>query len=216
MSEKNDEVKQENGAAQEADTQEKEEKTQAAESEEQSSPEETDNGKAGEESEKQPESGKQAKKGIWHGRGNKELEQLKQQNEEYLNALKRERADFENYKRRNAQVSASSYANGAGDVIAAILPAIDNLERAMASETTDENFKTGVEMVLRQLMDILSGLGVSEIKCDGQPFDPAFHHAVMQVEKEEGEESGIVKEVLQKGYQFKDKVIRYALVKVTN
>lgn len=219
MSEKNDQVKQEDGAAQEADVQqgeptaqEESEKQQAdckAELEGQNS---QDDSAAKEES----ENGKHAKKGMKHGKVNKELQLLKSQNEEYLNALKRERADFENFKRRNAQVAANSYANGASDVVTAILPALDNLERAMASETTDENFKKGVEMVLRQLIDILSGLGVSEIQCVGKPFNPDFHNAIMQVEKEEDEESGIVKEVLQKGYQLKDKVIRYALVKVTN
>lgn len=143
------------------------------------------------------------------------IEKLAAEKEEYLNALKRERADFENYKKRNADLVARTHNEGVADTVKAILPVLDNLERAVASAADDESpLKTGVELVLRSFLDALKALGVEEISTDGA-FDPNFHNAVMQVEAEEGEESGMVKEVFQKGYILKGKVLRYSMVKVT-
>ena len=144
------------------------------------------------------------------------LAQALKEKEEYLNALIRERADFENYKKRMAMAASKGYQDGKADVILAILPVIDNLERALASVQEESPLKTGVEMVLRQVQDALKALGTEEIQAEGQEFDPAFHDAVMQVDAEEGEKSGYVKEVLMKGYKMEDRILRHSMVKVTN
>jgi molecular chaperone GrpE len=141
---------------------------------------------------------------------------LKREKEEYLSMLKRERADFENYKKRNADLASCSYINGVADAIKSILPVIDNLERALASNCADNALAEGVQMIQRQLMDTLSSYGLEEIEAQDKEFDPEYMNAVMQVEKEEGQESNCVAEVLQKGYKLKGKVIRCAMVKVTN
>jgi molecular chaperone GrpE len=141
---------------------------------------------------------------------------LKREKEEYVNMLKRERADFENYRKRNADLAACSYMNGVTETIKSILPVIDNLERALASSCADKALSEGIQMIQRQLMDTLSSYGLEEIEAQDQAFDPEYMNAVMQVEKEEGQESNCVAEVLQKGYKIKGKVIRCAMVKVTN
>ncbi len=145
------------------------------------------------------------------------IDALKKEKEEYINMLKRERADFENYKRRNADLAASSYANGVFETVKSVLPVIDNLERALASSDCAEGaLGEGVEMIRRQLTDTLASFGLQEIEAEGKPFDPQCMDAVMQVEKEEGQETNCVAEVMQKGYKLNGKVLRCAMVKVTN
>ncbi len=141
---------------------------------------------------------------------------LKKEKEEYMNMLKRERADFENYKKRNADLASCSYANGVSDTVKNVLPVIDNLERALASsDCADGALSEGVEMIRRQLSDTLASFGLEEIQAEGQPFDPQCMDAVMQVQGAEGLESNCVAEVLQKGYKLNGKVLRCAMVKVT-
>jgi len=141
-----------------------------------------------------------------------QLKALEAEKDEYVNALIRERADFENYKKRNADLSANSYQNGVADAATAMLPVLDNFERALATECGDQAFLDGVGMIMRQFQEALKNLGVEEIAADGQ-FDPEFHNAVMQVE-EEGREPNSIVEVLQKGYILKGKVLRHTMVKV--
>jgi molecular chaperone GrpE len=148
---------------------------------------------------------------------NKQIEALQREKDEYMNMLKRERADFENYKKRNADLAACSYADGVADTIKSVLPVIDNLERALASsDCADGALSEGVEMIRRQLADTLASFGLEEIDAEGQPFDPQCMDAVMQIEKAEGQDSNCVAEVLQKGYRLKGKVLRCAMVKVTD
>lgn len=142
------------------------------------------------------------------------LEKAIAEKEEYLNALIRERADFENYKKRNSAAVSRAYADGKCEAAEELLPMLDNLERAIAAAEEESPLKTGVEMVLRQAMDIFRNMGIEEIAAVGAEFDPNLHNAVMQVDPEEGEESGIVKEVMMKGYRTKDKVLRHSMVKV--
>ena len=100
-----------------------------------------------------------------------------------------------------------------------ILPVLDNLERALQVEGAKESakaIKTGVEMVEKQLREVLGKLGVEEMQLWARSLTPNLHNAVMQEEAEEGQESGIVKEVLMKGYKTKDRVLRHSMVKVTN
>ncbi|HBU13206.1 MAG TPA: nucleotide exchange factor GrpE [Clostridiales bacterium] len=143
---------------------------------------------------------------------NETLCALEEEKEEYKNALIRERADFENYKKRNAALSAESYKNGAFDAVLSILPTLDNFERALMADCADKVFCDGMAMIKRQLTEALAALGVEEINTDGE-FDPALHNAVMQVE-EEGFEPNAVVETMQKGYRMKDKILRHAMVKV--
>lgn len=148
-----------------------------------------------------------------------EVGKMAAERDEYLNALIRERADFENYKKRNAAAVSRAFADGQMETALLILPVLDNLERALQVEVSEEGakaIKTGVEMVEKQLREVLEKLGVEEIEALGKEFDPNLHNAVMQEEAEEGQESGIVKEVLMKGYKTKDRVLRHSMVKVTN
>lgn len=123
-------------------------------------------------------------------------------------------AEYENYRRRTQNQSAQRYADGRNDVVASLFPIGDNLERALAA-CTDENTKQGVDMVLKAFQKVLEGEGVEVIDPVGEPFDAAFSEAIMAMPKEDGEESGIVKQVYVKGYKKGDKVLRYAQVIVT-
>ena len=143
------------------------------------------------------------------------LELAVSQRDEYLDSLRRTQADFQNFKRRNQTARSDGYEEGAREAIAAILPSIDNLERAIdAAEKAggNEGFVEGVRMTLNMMMDGLKRFGFEEVPALGQDFDPELHNAVM---REAGEEPGKVLEVFQKGYKVKDRIIRYAMVKVS-
>jgi len=158
---------------------------------------------------------KKEKKPKKKSKASAELEKAQAECEEYKNALIRERADFDNFRKRNKVAVSEAYMNGTADAILKIIPMIDNLERAAAVECADAAYKSGVELVLKQCLTTLGEMHVEQIEAEGKPFDPNFHNAVMQIAPEEGEESGIVKIVLMKGYKMGDKVIRHAMVQVT-
>ena len=141
------------------------------------------------------------------------LEASRQKAEEYLNLAQRVQADFDNFRKRNNSVRADAYEEGGRDVIISLLPVIDNLERAVGIESADEKLHTGVEMVLKQLTDIMEKRGVAVIDRQGEPFDPNLENAVMQGTPEDGEK-GTVCQVLQKGYKMGNYVLRTAMVKV--
>lgn len=140
------------------------------------------------------------------------LETAVKQRDDYLDSLRRTQADFQNFKRRNQTARADGYMDGTCDAITAMLPAIDNLERALAAASEDDPLASGVRMTLSALMDGLKGFGFEEVPALGEAFDPEKHNAVM---REQGDEPGKVLEVFQKGYKVKDKIIRYAMVKVS-
>ena len=142
-----------------------------------------------------------------------ELKKAQAQSEEYLNMAQRVQADFDNFRKRTKATRAEAFEEGARDVIKQLLPVVDNLERAIAQETTDEAMATGVKMVYRQLMDTLEKRGVTVIDRAGEKFDPNLENAVMQGTSDEGE-PGTVCAVLQKGYKLGETVIRHAMVKV--
>ena len=123
-------------------------------------------------------------------------------------------AEYENYRRRTQNQSASRYQDGRNDVIASLFPIGDNLERAM-NACADENTKQGLDMVLKAFQKVLESEGVEEINPLGQAFDATYSEAIMAMPAEENEESGIVKQVYVKGYKKGDKVLRYAQVIVT-
>lgn len=125
-------------------------------------------------------------------------------------------AEYDNFKKRTAKEKERIYSDSIGSTAAQLLPVIDNLERALASFTdTDNEFYKGFELVLKQTKEIFEKMGVSEIVSVGESFNPELHSAVMHVEDENFGENVVVEE-FQKGYMYKDKVIRYAMVKVAN
>lgn len=123
-------------------------------------------------------------------------------------------AEYENYRRRTQNQAAQRYADGRNDVISSLFPIGDNLSRALDA-CADEKTKQGVEMVLAAFNKVLESEGVEEINPIGQPFDATYAEAIMAMPAEDGEESGIVKQVYVKGYKKGDKVLRYAQVIVT-
>lgn len=132
--------------------------------------------------------------------------------------LTRQMAEFDNYRKRTEKEKSTMYEIGAKDVIEKILPVVDNFERGFVtvSEEEKENpFVQGMDKVYKQLMTMLEGLGVKPIEALGQEFNPDLHHAVMHVEDEEAGENVIVEE-FQKGYMYRDSVVRYSMVKVAN
>ncbi len=133
--------------------------------------------------------------------------------DEYLNMAQRVQADFENFRRRTKATRAEAFEDGAREFIKQLLPVVDNLERAISQETSDENLMTGVKLVYKQVMDALEKRGVTVIDRPGEKFDPNLENAVMQGTADEGE-PGTVCAVLQKGYKMGDFVLRHAMVKV--
>ncbi len=142
-----------------------------------------------------------------------ELTKAQKQAEEYLNMAQRVQADFDNFRKRNKATRAEAFEDGAREFIRQLLPVVDNLERALSQQTEDESFKTGVNMIYRQLIDVLEKRGVEVIDRPGEKFDPNLENAVMQGTADEGE-PGTVCAVLQKGYRMGDAVLRFAMVKV--
>lgn len=136
--------------------------------------------------------------------------------DEYLTMAQRVQADFDNFRRRNESVRADALTDGQRSVVTAMLPVLDNLERALdaaAATASDDALRTGVEMTLRQMRDALTKLDVRPIDRLGEVFDPNLENAVLQGSAEEGE-PGTVCTVLQKGYMMGDFVLRHAMVKV--
>lgn len=148
---------------------------------------------------------------------NAELEALREERDEYVAALQRERAEFQNFKKRNQTAISAAYGEATGEVVLKILPILDNLERAIEAAKADGNNKSiveGIELVKKSFIDTLAELEVTEIPAKGEPFDPEVHNAILQEPAGEGEESGHVKDVLQKGYRTPQRVLRHSLVKV--
>lgn len=139
-------------------------------------------------------------------------EQVKEAQDKWLRQL----AEFENFRKRTNQEKQGMYNNGVRDTVERFLPVVDNFERAVAA-TEDKESSTykGIEMILKQMLEVMSALGVEEIPAEGEPFDPNVHSAVMHIEDESCDDNVVV-EVFQKGYKHGDKVIRPAMVKVAN
>ncbi len=141
------------------------------------------------------------------------LREAEAKRDEYLEMAQRMKAEFENFRRRNNAVRSEAWEDGARETIALLLPVIDNLERALAAAVEKTPLRDGLELVLRQMVEILEKRGVTVINRLGEPFDPEQENAVMQADVSEGE-PGTVCQVLQKGYQTKNRVIRHAMVRV--
>lgn len=143
----------------------------------------------------------------------RELEAEKKRAEEFKDKWMRNVAEFDNYKKRNAKLWQDAYGEGISSVILKILPVGDNLERALTLGL-DEKTEEGIRGILRKYEETLKGMGIEEINPAGEKFDPNVAEAVMQVDPQEGDESEYVKQVFEKGYKLKDKIIRYAKVSV--
>lgn len=133
----------------------------------------------------------------------------------YIDRLKRLMAEFDNYRKRNEKEKLEIYDRASSNLLAEMLPIVDNFERALKVETTDKVFYEGVTMIYKQLMGTLEKAHVKVIEAKGKPFDPNLHNAVMHIEDEKYGENEVVEE-MQKGYLYKDKVLRYSMVKVAN
>ncbi len=145
----------------------------------------------------------------------KQLEEAAAKADEYLSMAQRVQADFDNFRRRNESARVDAYGEGQRNVAAAMLPVLDNLERAVAAADTAEGdaLKSGVELTLRLMRDALTKLEVTPIDRQGEVFDPHLENAVLQGTAEDGE-PGTVCQVLQKGYMMGKTVLRHAMVKV--
>ncbi|MDO9574563.1 MAG: nucleotide exchange factor GrpE [Candidatus Contubernalis sp.] len=142
-----------------------------------------------------------------------QVEKLQNEKNELFARLQRLQADFDNYRKRamGEQNRCAQYA--LSEFFKSLIPVIDNFERAMDSEETGEAFVSGVEMIIKQFKEVLKKEGLERIEAEGQVFDPYIHEAVMHVESEDHEENLVIEE-LQKGYKFKDKLVRPSMVKV--
>ena len=154
------------------------------------------------------------KKGFFKKKKDKKDEQIEELNDK----LKRQMAEFDNFRKRTEKEKTQMNDMGAKSIIEKILPVIDNFERGLAAvpeEQREDAFVVGMDKVYRQMLTELDASGVKPIEAVGQEFDPNFHNAVMQVESEEYD-SGVVAQELQKGYMYKDSVVRHSMVAVVS
>lgn len=166
----------------------------------------------------QEESQPEKKKDRKSRRKDKELEKREEQIADLTDRLQRSMAEFDNYRKRTEKEKASMYVIGAKDIVEKILPVVDNFERGLDAAGEDKKsdpFLEGMEKIYKQLWTTLEEMGVKPIEALGNEFDPNFHNAVMHVEDEEAGENTVVEE-FQKGYTYKDFVIRHSMVKVAN
>ena len=150
--------------------------------------------------------------------GKKKKDKKDEQIEELTDRLKRQMAEFDNFRKRTEKEKTQMYEIGAKRVIEKILPVIDNFERGFASLTEEEMadpFVDGMDKVYKQMMTALGEIGVAPIEALGNEFNPDFHNAVMHIEDEEAGENTVVEE-FQKGYMYKESVVRHSMVKVAN
>ncbi len=180
------------------------------EADEEESSEETEESE--EEPQEEPEDSKKPRK--FGRKKDKRDEQI----EELQDKVKRQMAEFDNFRKRSEKEKAAMYSMGARDVLEKMLEVLDNFERgfdAVEEDDQDDAFVQGMQMVYKQMLEALEKLGVKPIEAVGQPFDPNYHNAVMHEDNEEAGENEVVAE-FQKGYMYHDDVIRHSMVKVAN
>ena len=177
----------------------------------------TEEAEASEEAEKDDEGDEKESGKSFFGK-KKKKDKKDEKIEELTDRLTRQMAEFDNFRKRTDREKSQMYEVGAKDVIDKILPVVDNFERGLGAVTEDEKedpFVKGMEQIYKQLMTTLEGIGVKPIEAVGSEFDPDFHNAVMHVEDEAVGENIIVEE-FQKGYMYRDSVVRHSMVKVAN
>ena len=178
-----------------------------------------DTAEAGEETGSEEDQGeeKSGEKKKFFGKKNKK-DKKDEKIEELNDRITRQMAEFDNFRKRSEKEKSQMYEIGAKDIIEKILPVVDNFERGLGSVPEEEKnapFVEGMEKIYKQLMTTLDSLGVKPIKAVGQEFNPDFHNAVMHVEDEEFGEN-VVAEEFQKGYMYRESVVRHSMVKVAN
>ena len=154
-------------------------------------------------------------KTSFFGKKKKEKDKFEQQIEDLTDRLKRSMAEFDNYRKRTEKEKSSMYIIGAKDIVEKMLPIVDNFERGLAQAPEDDPFAEGMKMIYKQMMTAFDEMGVKPIEAVGKDFDPNLHNAVMHVEDESVGENIVVEE-FQKGYTYKDFVVRHSMVKVAN
>ena len=161
------------------------------------------------------------KDGGWFNKKAREMEAVKAKLDaaeknaaQAKDQLLRMAAEYDNYRKRSTREADQKFGDGVSHAVEKIIPILDTLDMAANAPTTDENYKKGVTMTLDKAAKALSALHVEEIEALGKPFDPNFMNAVQQVPAAEGQESGSVVQVFQKGYKIGDKIIRHAMVVV--
>ena len=183
-----------------------------SEDQEEADEEETETAKAGEETWAEKRAAKKKLK------ADKKQDALKEKIEELEDRVKRQMAEFENFRKRTDKEKTAMFETGARSVIEKILPVVDNFERGLATVPEEDKgtpFAEGMEMIYKQLLTELEKMEVKPIPAVGEEFDPNFHNAVMQVESEEFE-SGVIAQELQKGYTYRDSVVRHSMVAVVS
>lgn len=163
------------------------------------------------------ESEGEAKKGLFKKK-EKKKDKKDEQIEDLTDRLKRQMAEFENFRKRTDKEKSQMYAMGAKSIIEKVLPVVDNFERGLAAvpeEKQEDPFVDGMNKIYRQIMTMLEETGVKPIEAVGAEFDPDYHNAVMHIEDESLGEN-IIAEELQRGYMYHDSVVRHSMVKVAN
>lgn len=145
----------------------------------------------------------------------KDNEKLKQENEKYYEHLQRTAAEFDNYKKRMQKEKDATYNLAVGDVVVKFIDVLDNLEKAVMAETTDTKMKEGIELIKKEVIDILTNLNVEKISTINEEFNPEIHEAVMHIEDEKYGEKQIIEE-FRSGYKMGTRILRHAMVKVAN
>ena len=201
-----DETMSEDTAADTAADAENEPEEEAADSDEEEDPDKKD--------ETADTDGRNKKDGFFKKKKDKKDEQI----EDLQDRLKRQMAEFDNFRKRTEKEKSQMFDMGARTIIEKILPVVDNFERGLAAVPEDQKedaFVTGMDKVYKQLMTELEAIGVKPTETEGKEFDPELHNAVMQVENEELE-AGTIAQELQKGYYYKDTVVRHSMVSVVS
>lgn len=144
-----------------------------------------------------------------------ELEKLREENKALEERNLRLMAEFGNFKNRTAKEKDNIYGDAVANTLRDLLPVLDNLQRALESPCTDEEYKKGVELIHKGLWEVMTNMGVEEIAQVGVDFDPAVHNAVMHIEDESLPKNSVA-QVLQKGYRIGDRILRYAMVQAAN
>ena len=197
-----------------AEEKDKTEKMNGEEPQEEAKEQETPAGEAEQSPDGEKETSKAEKKEK--KRKDKKQDAMKEKVEELEDRVKRQMAEFDNFRKRTEKEKTAMFETGARSVIEKILPVVDNFERGLASVSEEEKdgaLAQGMQMIYKQLMTELENLDVKPIPAVGEEFNPEFHNAVMQTESEEFE-SGTVAQELQKGYTYRDSVVRHSMVAV--
>ena len=199
-----------------AEEKDKTEKMNGEEPQEEAKEQETPAGEAEQSPDGEKETSKAEKKEK--KRKDKKQDAMKEKVEELEDRVKRQMAEFDNFRKRTEKEKTAMFETGARSVIEKILPVVDNFERGLASVSEEEKdgaLAQGMQMIYKQLMTELENLDVKPIPAVGEEFNPEFHNAVMQTQSDEFE-SGVVAQELQKGYTYRDSVVRHSMVAVVS